>query len=414
MNNKHHELEILKVMFAENRVQQQRMDEKCKFENSNLKKLIFSFSDETNGTIFRTSNEYCNAIDKTTFLELWNFQTPSNISTNMYLEEDVKIKLTKLTQLAKEVVVNDINYTQYIKDLTTKQREYQQSVITMRIKMCRTMNRKQMFLFQTGGRYSYNFYSIDNRKIDPQSFRLNKSPPVTRYALHIYDKTYVTDMWEFFYTQNMFPACMLYAFVPDQMQLSIMNKERSTATLKRPLTFKNSEKAHFYGKFLTSQYHVTAPMSSSWFEFIYDNMVEEKSSLEPKEPSPTSTVVKENEFPSETKLKEFGDLIQVSQYLVNKIKTLLRNTLDRKLYHQRWTEWYLNLLWFISKTLDYIRDNYEEKAVENICEKIQNYIMDTHKVNKVEMNSFISSLWVQNLNISNRNKEIINHLFIKR
>ena len=235
------------------------------------KKLFFSFT-ETNGTEFIDTSDPCEFQKRQRFEELWEMETSEKVNEDNSTDTTALTALDELISLSRSVVKNHYEFNNYAKSLK-KEKSYNNmkgvSVLQMRLRLCREMGRGEIKLFQTGSRYTYNFYKCE----ECSSFQFRDSDPQmtisSRYLTHRDDDgTYITDMWEFLSTRNRFPACMIYAESPKRMKKIVMNRNRQFFKLNNALPIDNGpEKVVYTVTLSTGRFAVQNDDSSVWFNF---------------------------------------------------------------------------------------------------------------------------------------------------
>ena len=172
------------------------------------RKAYFEFDKTAHGTRFTTSNLKCDPEIKREFMAAWN----STFSDS----PDWQLTLQKLLELSTKAVANTTTFKHYLDKL--------KRVMPDRERVARMTDRRNVFAFQTGPKFSYTFRPISAAVANYDHSEDYREIP--RGIIYVDEETsdfFVADMLEFLNTVLRFPAGSVYPTRFDRVGLSTPN-----------------------------------------------------------------------------------------------------------------------------------------------------------------------------------------------
>ena len=430
------DLDILKTFLAERRHEQDREDERSKYDRNHGYKLQFSFSEVTNGTEFTDSNSFCEMADRMRFLDLWNTKTPFDIASYEGFEEEAKTRLQKMLDLRNRVLENPETFKNYASELTQRRKDYDQSALSMRIKLCRLFERAEMSVFHTSGKFRHHFYPIEDQFAEQKMLQHVRT---ARYAVvqrGDQPEYFVGDLWEFMTFQNSFPASMIYSGTPKDAVLRIMNQHRFGSKLKAPVAFDINIRANFVGITSAPDFKIAAHPTDTWFRFEENRRRNGAGNNDDDDDDDDDDYDSDNWYKKRKLHKKGGknsrpifaglidftlfdkkNLLELSsknskmEFMKNKFSQLL-NSSERRT-SPRWRGRFLNAVWYLHQALVFTFTNIIYRNPRDKClETFSIPVKPTHRVTTEEMDRFMSCLWVHQLDTFGHYNKIIYEILV--
>ena len=368
---KRQDVEILKTLLAETRAQQELCNEQRRLENTKAKKLHFVHPSSATSAHFITSNESCEVADRIRFLELWDYKKHATPIEVEFIDKDTKIKAQEMKELAKKVVVNNIEFNNYIHNLISSRVERtSQTVMNLRIKLCAEMDREEMYLFHTGRKFKHSVYRVINSIYDKFSHNRANTVVPTRYAIIYHEKErFIIDLWEYIYKRNSFPICTIYSPIPSEMSSKYMTKNRETGRISDNLVMNSSTKGKYKASLVTTDdTNLSTPGSPLNFSFEYDDTLASRNGdyemdkntviLDNQQPSCSDTTVLDDEFDSGA-VRKIPDFPALSAYYRGKIRQIINRNKYNKFNVKSWKINALKMISYTHKSMQAIINKYD-------------------------------------------------------
>ena len=423
---KRHDVDILKVMLAEARAQQEYCNEQRRLENTKAKKLHFVHPSSATSAHFITSNESCEVADRIRFLELWDYKTHSAPIEIDFTKKDAKTKSQELKELAKKVVVNDIEFSSYIYNLVNTRNEHiNETVMNLRIKLCAEMDREEMYLFHTGRKFKHSVYRVNNTVYKSLKGNVNHTLMSTRYAIIYHDGThFVIDLWEYIYKRNSFPICTIYPSIPNEMSSKYMTKRHETGPLSDKVVMNKDTKGKYKALLVTTDdTNLLTPASPLNFSFVVDDSLalrntdieSDKSTviIDNQQPSCSRTTILDDGFDENT-LKTISDFQVISSRLRNKIINMIKNNAKQKFNAKLWKNNALKMISYTNKSMQEIFKRYDDHTkLVDFNKALRSQLRDDEFLSEDVIDGFFGYFFSTENPISDQYKILLKSVFVK-